>query len=121
MAPTTTTTKYIQFAFRLLVMLVIAAAIFALIDQRQHGRAKGTPIPFPNVLLCLMSAGVAGLVCKRYWIEYAVPFVAGVAGALGVFEPLSGPYGGVLGFLVGCLVLLLPFERKPRATPAKGH
>ena len=109
--------KYFQIAFRLLALLAIAAAIFWWINEHHHGRAKGTPIPFPNVLLCLISATVAGLICKRYWIEYAMPFVAGVAGALGIFESLSGPYGGVLGFLVGFFILVLPFDRKQPAPP----
>jgi len=115
MARIATISKCFQIAFRLLALLAIATAIFWWINEHHHGRAKGTPIPFSNVLLCLLSATVAGLICKRYWIEYAVPFVAGVAGAFGIFEPLSGPYGGVLGFLVGFFILVLPFDRKQPA------
>ena len=108
--------KSILPALRFVAILVIAAAILAWIAQHRHGRAKGTPIPIPNVALCLVIAGVAGSVCKRYWLPIAVPFVAGIAGAFGIFEPHSGPYGGILGLLVGCLVLLLPFGRRRRVS-----
>lgn len=100
---------------RWVAIATFLTAIAWLVVQHEHGRAKGTTVPFPNVLLCITCAYIAGFACKRFWIEFAVPFIAGIAGVFGIAETSSGPYGGVLGFLVGCLILLLPFGQQHSA------
>lgn len=90
------------------IRVTLVAAITWLIMQHVHGGTKGLPIPVFHVFLSMLSAFVAAVMCKRYWLSFAVPFVASIAGAYGIAGPLYGPYGDVLGFLVGGLVLTLP-------------
>jgi hypothetical protein len=97
-------------------VLVLVALVWVC-SGHEHGRAKGTYIPLPNVALCVIVAAIAALLCKHYWNSVTAPFVGGVAGALGIAESFSSPFGGVVGLLVGLLVVLLPTGGQP-ASPS---
>ena len=103
------------FSVRWLALVPIVAGIVWLMAQHHHGGIKGIVIPFLNVIFCIVSASIAGFVCKRLWIGFAVPIVAGITGVFGIAGQFYGPYGGVLGFLVGCVVLILPFGQRRAA------
>lgn len=95
---------------------VVAVALLWLCLQHGHGRAKGTYAPLPNMAASMCLAAAAAFLCKRYWLTMAAPFIAGIAGVFGIGDPHCGPYGGVLGLLVGLLMVLLPIGKraKPR-------
>lgn len=112
MSPTSRKSNFISLKTRWVAIAIAVTAIVWLVGQHEYGRSKGTAVPFPNVLFSISCACIAGFICKRFWIGLAVPFVAGIAGAFGTADTLSGPYGGVLGFLVGYMILLLPFGQR---------
>ncbi len=99
-------------AIRYIVIAVVIALLGIVIGQHEHGAIKGMPVPIANVLFCMFAAAVAAAICRfRFnrlagWI--ATPFVAGIAGAFGILGESYGPYGGVVGLLVGIIVLALP-------------
>jgi len=94
-------------------IVVVLAALLGVCSGHEHGRIKGGYVPLPNVVSCVIVAGVAALLCKHYWNSVTAPFVGGVAGAFGIAERFSGPFGGVIGFLMGLLIVLLPTGKRP--------
>jgi hypothetical protein len=101
---------------RSLALIGVSAVVVWLCSHHEHGGVKGRCVPIPNIVSCIVVAAAAALLCKRFWLAFAVPFVSGVAGVFGAAGPFYGPYGGVLGFLVGLWILLLPFGRRPSST-----
>lgn len=99
-------------AIRYMLIAAVAVLLVIIIRHHDHGGVKGMPIPVGNVLCSVFAASVAATVCKlgfnrlAGWI--ATPFIAGIAGALGILGEFYSPYGGVVGLLVGTMVLLLP-------------
>jgi hypothetical protein len=93
---------------RLVAIVLVLAAIVYWVSLHEQGGMKGSYIPWPNLLICITFACIAGYVCKRIWRGFMVPFVAGIAGVFGIVGGLYGPYGGIMGFLTGCLILVLP-------------
>jgi len=105
--------KTVFYLFRVLAMIPVVFGIVWLIAQHHHGGSKGDAIPVLDVATCVAISFVAAYSCKRFWFVTAVPFVAGIFGsfACGVS---GGLFGGVLGVLIGCLALLLPFGPRRR-------
>lgn len=101
-------------AFRLAAFAAIIVLLVYVLQQSDHGRSKGTPVPFPNLVACLVLALVAAIVTRRCWSVIFVPFVAGIAGSFGTFDQFCGPYGAVVGLLVGSLVAVIPAGSIPR-------
>ena len=97
---------------RCIAIIPLICGIALQIGNHHQGGMKGGALSIQNVLVCCAVAVVAAFICKRGWLWFAAPFVAGVFGAL-----ISGPYGGILGLLVGCVVTLLPFGHRPRYRP----
>ncbi|MCU0979792.1 MAG: hypothetical protein MUF25_11575, partial [Pirellulaceae bacterium] len=98
----------IHSAIRWLAFFGVSGAVVWLCWQHEHGGAKGMAVPVPNVAACVVVAAVTAVLCRRFWLAFAAPFVAGLAGVLAIAEPRCGPYGGLLGILVGIWILLLP-------------
>ena len=95
---------------RFLAIVPLFCGIAWLIEQHHHGGMKGTALLLQNVIACVLVSFVAALICKQFWLLIAASFVAGVYGAR-----ISGPYGGVLGLLVGSFVVLLSFGYRSRS------
>ncbi len=94
----------------LLRWLAIAAVLVLLLLlclQHEHAGMKGRCVPIPNLASCILVTAEAAFLCKRYWHSLAVPFVAGIAGVFGIAGQLYGPFGGVVGVLIGILVVLM--------------
>ncbi len=95
---------------RWLAIVAVSILIVLLLIHHDKGRVKGTPVPLPNVISCFVVASVAAMICLFTWRRFMVPFVAGLAGGIGNADALSFPFAGVLGFLIGCFVLLVSSE-----------
>ena len=96
---------------RKIVLAFVIIMLAVLCALHHHGRTKGGYVPLIYVVSAVLCAVIAALICLRF-SRTATPFVAGIAGAFGIIDPFSGPYGGVLGLLAGLLVLLA--TRSPR-------
>ena len=107
----------IRSAIRWLGFIGVSGAVAWLCWQHEHGGAKGLAVPVPNVVSCVVVAALAAVLCKRFWLALAAPLVSGLAGVLAIAEPRYGPYGGLLGILVGIWILLLPVARRPTPSP----
>ena len=116
MTSATTNLQSVRPVVRWFTLLVVLAAISWIVFHHSHGGIKGIEIPVGNVASCVVSSVVGALICKRRWLGIAVPFIAGICGALGIVGQFYSPYGGVLGLLVGCGVLVVPFGNRPRST-----
>lgn len=101
---------------RWLVIVIVASLLAMVLLNSDHGRAKGTAVPLPNLLSILVCAFLAAVLTKRHWRAFAAPFVAGVAGSIGSLDQFCGPYGVVTGLLVGSLVVLFPDRSLGRPT-----
>jgi uncharacterized membrane protein YhdT len=97
--------------FRRTAMIAVLFLIGWLIARHQQGSIKGLPIPFLNVVSCIVVATATAVICLIAWRRSVVPFIAGLAGVFGIAGTQFAPYGGVLGFLIGCFVLQLSYER----------
>ena len=97
-------------------IIVVLAILAWVCSCHAHGRIKGGYVPLPNVILCILVAAVAAILCKHYWNSVTAPFVGGLAGAFGIAESFSGPFGGVVGLLVGVLIVCLPTGRRSAAS-----
>ena len=111
--------RAIRFVIRWVGITAVVVALVWLASHHEHARAKGTYVPLPNVILCVVVAAIGALLCKRYWRTATCPIIGGIAGVFGIAERFAGPYGGVIGMLVGLLVMLLPWGSKPRKAEAR--
>ena len=68
-----------------------------------------------RLLPLLVLATAAAAIGKRYLNTVSGIFLGGVGGVFGTLDPLCGPYGGVVGVVVGALVALLPFFPTPKS------
>ncbi len=90
-----------------LAAVAIVALLAVVLWHRAEGRAKGTPVTWPNLIAILACATAAALLTKQLWSPIPTPFIAALAGAFGTFDPHCVPFGVVVGLLVGTLVVLL--------------
>ena len=105
----------IRSAVRWLGITGVAVALVCLCLHHGHSGAKGRCVPIPNMAFCILTSSVAAFLCKRYWLVFFSPFVAGVVGGLCVGYWLDSPFGCVVGLVVGMLVMLIPFGRSEAA------
>lgn len=84
--------------------------------EHDEGGAKGRSIPLPNVFACIGISAIAACAC-RLLSRIATPFVSGIAGVFGLMNVVDGPYGGVIGILVGALVALWPATNRGARSP----
>lgn len=92
--------------FRKIALGIVVTMLAAMMAEHHHGQIKGGDIPFAYVTCAVVCSTIAALICLRF-SRIATPFVAGVAGVFSVIEPQGGPYGGIVGLLVGTAVLVL--------------
>lgn len=60
-----------------------------------------------RLLPLLTLAMVAAAIGKRYLNTVTGILLGGVGGVFGTLDPLSGPYGGLVGVVVGAVVALI--------------
>ena len=77
---------------------------------------KGGPISIPSVIACILLSSLVATLVSLFWRRFPAPFVAGIAGVFCVNNALSGPVGGVLGFLIGLATVMT----LPQQTPELG-
>lgn len=94
-------------------LLVICFSLFVwLALQYPDARLKGTYFNPWLLIPTTIVAVVGGIIGKRLLNFIACIGLAGIGGALGCLDPCGGPYAGVLGVLVGCIIALSPFFRR---------
>lgn len=98
---------------RCIVIAAVGVLLAMVVRNHDHGAIKGMPVPMANIVYSVVVSVVVAAICKmrfkRLAGRMATPFVAGIAGSFGILSASYGPYGGILGLLVGTIVLLLPF------------
>jgi hypothetical protein len=94
---------------RSLAILATGAALALMCANHDVGGMKGSYIPTSEVTSCILMAAGAALLCKWLWRRSMAPILGGIAGAT-----ICGPYGGVVGMLVGLLVALMPVAERSR-------
>jgi hypothetical protein len=94
-------------------------ALFYLCLQTDHASAKGMPMESWRLAPLILGATACALIGKRFLNSVAGLFLGGIGGVFGTLDEFSGPYGGVVGLVVGAIVVALPICDKPRskATP----
>ncbi len=99
---------------------IAAGTVIRVCSQHQHGGMKGISVPLLTVAMITIVAAIAAAVTrfgfKSSAGNIAAPFVSGIAGVFtaGYGSSSSGPYGGILGLLVGTVVVLIPLNRNGR-------
>ena len=89
------------------VFAILAMLVWAGMHHANAG-LKGAYVPLPNLAVCIVAAATTAIICMRAWSAVAAPAVAGIAGAFGIGSHLFVSFGGVVGFLVGLAVVLVP-------------
>ena len=66
----------------------------------------------------ILTAATFALLGKRFLNSIAGLFLGGIGGAFGTLDHFAGPYGGVVGLLVGAIVIAIPIMHKARLNSA---
>ena len=82
--------------------------------QTDHARMKGTPMNTWRLIPLIFTAATFAFLGKRFLNSIAGLFLGGIGGAFGTLDSFAGPYGGVVGLLVGAIVIAIPIMHKPR-------
>jgi dolichol kinase len=93
--------------------IVVATALLAfLCTKHDHGGLKGIPVPLEDVVASIIFAAIAAASIKyglkRTAAMVAAPFVGGIAGVFASGDQFYGPFGGLVGLLVGTIIVLVP-------------
>lgn len=99
-------------AIRVALALALVPLLIWLSLQTDHARLKGQPMEAWRVVPLIACAVAAALIGKRYLNPVAGMFLSGIGGAVATGTD-AGPYGGVVGLVVGAIVVLLPVMHKP--------
>ena len=70
--------------------------------------------------LCLTATTFAVL-GKRFLNSVSGILLGGIGGVFGTLDTFAGPYGGVVGLLIGAIVIALPIMHKPRSNSATNN
>lgn len=93
-------------------IVVTAALLASVCSQHDHGGLKGIPVPLGNVAASIVFAAIAAASIKyglkRTAAIVAAPFVGGIVGVFASGDQFYGPFGGLVGFLVGTIIALVP-------------
>ena len=102
-------------AIRLVIGACLVPLLCYLCLQTDHARLKGTPMEPWRLIPLILAAATFALLGKRFLNTIAGLFLGGIGGVFGTLDNLSGPYGGVVGLLVGGIVIAIPIMHKPRS------
>jgi len=107
--------------------VAIAVGLLAgVCSGHEHSGHKGSAVPLYNVVSSIVFSAIATLLVRILFNTTAgrisAPFVGGIAGVFGnsskdLIGKLSGPYGGVIGLLVGLIIILIPAPHVRRIEP----
>lgn len=114
------TVDHMAVALRMVIAFCIALLVAYLSLQSDHARAKGTAMDSWRLIPMLLTAATAAFIGKRFLNSISGLFLGGIGGSIGTLDQFSGPYGGVVGLLVGAIVVILPILHKPKI-PGNGN
>lgn len=63
----------------------------------------------------ILTAIACALIGQRYINSIAGAFLGGIGGVFGTLDKFAGPYGGVVGLVVGVIVVAIPIWDKPKS------
>ena len=102
-------------ATRLIIVACLVPLLVYLCLQTDHARLKGTPMEAWRLIPLILTAATFAVLGKRFLNSVAGLFLGGIGGAFGTLDNFAGPYGGVVGLLVGAIVIAIPIMHKPRS------
>ena len=73
------------------------------------------PMESWRLLPLIAAAAASALVGRRFLNSIAGVFLGGIGGVFGTLDNFAGPYGGVVGLVIGAIVVALPIWEKSRA------
>ena len=97
------------------IALCLVPALAVLCQQTDHAGIKGTPVESWRLVPLVLTAAAAAVLGKRFLNSASGLFLGGIGGAFGIGDNFAGPYGGVVGLLVGAIVVVLPVMHKPKS------
>jgi len=100
---------------RIVTAFCLVPALVYLCLQTDHARLKGMPMESWRLVPLILTAAIAALLGKRFLNSISGLFLGGIGGAFGTLDNFAGPYGGVVGLLVGAIVVVLPVMHKPKS------
>lgn len=92
---------------RIVLVLFLIPLLVHLCLQTDHARVKGMPLETWKLIPLITCAIVATLLGKRFLNGFAAVFLGGIGGVFGACDNLAGPYGGIVGLVVGMIVVTL--------------
>lgn len=101
---------------RTVIAVCLLPALVYLCLQTDHARAKGMSMESWRLAPLILGAIACALLGKRFLNSVAGVFLGGIGGVFGTLDQFAGPYGGVVGLVVGAIVVALPICDKPRST-----
>jgi hypothetical protein len=108
-----------QAVLRIVLAMCLVPLLVYLCLQADHARLAGTPMESWRLLPLIVTAATSALLGKRFVNSIAGLLLGGIGGAFGTLDTLAGPYGSVVGLVIGAIVVALPVLDKPpsNATP----
>ena len=106
-------------AVRLAIAICLVPLLVYLCLQTDHARLKGMPMDTWRLIPLILTAAAFALIGKRFVNSIAGLFLGGIGGAFGTLDNFAGPYGGVVGLVVGAIVIAIPIMHKPRKTDVR--
>ncbi|TWT61522.1 hypothetical protein [Rubinisphaera italica] len=109
---------YTMAVIRLVIAVCLVPMLVYLCLQTDHARLKGMPMENWRLIPLILTATTFAFLGKRFLNSIAGLFLGGIGGAFGTLDNFAGPYGGVVGLLVGAIVIAIPIMHKPRPNSA---
>jgi len=100
---------------RFIIVACVVPLLVYLCLQTDHARLKGMPMEAWRLIPLILTAATFAFLGKRFLNSMAGLFLGGIGGAFGTLDNFAGPYGGVVGLLVGAIVIAIPIMHKPRS------
>jgi len=94
---------------RVLILACVVPLLVYLCFQTGHARLKGTPMEAWRLIPLIITAVIFALLGKRFLNSISGLFLGGIGGVVGTLDTMAGPYGGIVGLLVGAVVIANPF------------
>ena len=106
---------------RVVIAVSLVPVIVYLCLQTGHARLKGMPMDTWRLIPLILTAAACAFLGKRFLNSIAGLFLGGIGGAFGTMDNFAGPYGGLVGLLVGAIVVAIPVMHKPRSNSAESE
>ena len=115
---TTESYPHTMTVIRFVIAACLVPVLVYLCLQTDHARLKGMPMDTWRLIPLILTATTFAVLGKRFLNSIAGLFLGGIGGAFGTSDNFAGPYGGVVGLLVGAIVIAIPIKHKPRSNNA---